>query len=130
VPRTTREEKTMWAHCPPLPDEPICPGYTPEEVVGIKVTDAFTYHERGATDMPPETVENTRDTLLFADELDSPCPSCGRPRILSEARRPTYPAAPGVIRDTASAPAGPVGEVDIEALVAAKVAEALEKAAA
>lgn len=85
MPRTILSEitKVGWAFCP----AGACPGYRMEEVQAVYREVGDTFQANGG-DIPG--VERSQVELLFADESDVACVSCGRDRQLSDQPRPSY----------------------------------------
>lgn len=86
--RVSHDKITAFAHCP----DPRCPGYSQAEVQAVRDTVDHTYVDSGG-DMPG--VEKSQVYFDFVDESDAVCPTCSRPRELSDQRRVTYAALSG-----------------------------------
>ena len=84
--------------------DPLCPGYEQVTVRGIEREMAYTYGELGGTTSltPHEamiqnmTERSTTQYVWIDQELDEPCPVCGRPRILDANQRPEYERKTGM----------------------------------
>jgi len=84
----TREVVRAWAHC----RHGLCPGYLQEEVDAERVETAFTFKDNGGRGSVPG-VERSFVELLWTDQEQAACPSCGTPRELTDQERPQYEAS-------------------------------------
>jgi DNA repair exonuclease SbcCD ATPase subunit len=78
-----------------------CPGYDQQPVEGIRTTTAYTNGDlAGPQANAAGHVERSSSSVRFADETsDGPCPSCGKPRQVSEQERPEYARNSGQAQD-------------------------------
>ena len=97
--RIETEPITGLAHCAQLiaPGE-RCPGYEQDEVPALRETLYFVYSDgwggQFSSDpqdaMLAQMTERTITRILYVNEADRPCPSCGSPRELTDQVRPQY----------------------------------------
>lgn len=83
MPTVTHAEQTAYAHC----GTPTCPGSRQVAVDGVRRETSYAFTENGG-DIPG--IERSTVEWTFADEGDRPCPSCGRPREISDQAKPSY----------------------------------------
>lgn len=83
MPTVTHVEQTAYAHC----GTPTCPGSRQVEVQGVRRETSYMFTENGG-DIPG--VERSVVEWTFADEADRACPTCERPREISNQLKPSY----------------------------------------
>lgn len=89
----TTTELQAYAHC----RDPRCAGTEQQPVPALRHLSEWTYVENGGN-MPG--TERSIAILAFADEpTDAPCPTCSKPRELSEQERPYYTPLSGHRQD-------------------------------
>lgn len=89
----TTTELQAYAHC----RDPRCAGTEQQPVPALRHLSEWTYVENGGN-MPG--TERSTAILAFADEpTDAPCPTCSKPRELSEQERPYYTPLSGHRQD-------------------------------
>lgn len=97
MPSVTETPVRGYAHCV----NPHCAGSTQQEVDAICTRTARMYRDVDPHAGPGE--ENSWEAFRFADEDDRACPGCGRPREVTNQKRPVYdPLSAGLM----GAPAG------------------------
>lgn len=101
-PRVTESEVSAFAHCGQVIRNELCPGNAQERVQAVRTLREETFASRGGGDDPGAIgnlylnfVENSYESLRFADPADMPCPHCGNPRELSAQERLDYPVLIG-----------------------------------
>jgi hypothetical protein len=88
MPTVTEDTITAQASC----TDGRCPGYEQVEVQAVKRLNQWSYVELGG-DLPG--IERTSSQVFFANEEDTACPFCGKPRIVDDQIRPEYPNMSG-----------------------------------
>lgn len=85
MPTVTETPGRGFAHC----INAHCSGNNQQEVPAVRVVTEMRFRDRDPS-TPFPGVENSHETLRFASEEDRVCPACGRPREVSDQRRPVY----------------------------------------